>query len=548
MHLAPEFAISADKARAFVETAWLSNIHRGTDAAGFFMAHGDKLIHWKEKGSAKSKNMAKIDGIPDLISVIGAHTRASSSGTGFDAANNENNHPVFVKDTLAIHNGFIENHVSLKDATFPRVDSAAIPLVFSDIELTKEAIRDTIRKLRGSFVFHLVWKNHPDVSLVVGGPVSPLSFYYDENVGFIYSSESKGLVETMASLGISGKMYEVFGKVWFLIRKGKIVLSGGMPAKTVFQKLAGKEVLTEVEYDPFPTRLELIYSKENGSIADTIFQKQAWKNLLLGQATLPVNGTKIPKQGDFNASPFASVLVSDMTYVGDMDGKLVYLMDMPGCQILTQSYGKVIDIIYPDMNVKWVEVAPEAEAKDLVELIRKECSVVTKKALTPVVTPTIGGAGTSTRTGNGQRTKLTTVTLPYKIRFKSEGTKCKNHAKGWQHHPQLTKCDLFAAGVLEALDLCLDVEDVILQQSNRVDAFSRIKDPACAHEWSLEAVFEIEYHKIMYSVPRQDECLKCQSIREIDKIHILEDLWKDHNDLYLLVEDIWENESGLMLG
>ena len=166
-----------------LKEAWFHNIHRGYEAAGFFVVDEDKEIyHYKSPGHAEELFEIDIEGQDRLpiSTILGAHTRQPTPHRG-DPKDNDNNHPVIYRGCYTIHNGHINNDLELrkkyrqKKEIFPQVDSIAISLRLSDIDPREEGeLIPALEELEGNFAFHTIWEKYPDLSLLVRGNTSPL--------------------------------------------------------------------------------------------------------------------------------------------------------------------------------------------------------------------------------------------------------------------------------------------------------------------------------------------------------------------------------------
>ncbi len=155
---------------------------RGTDATGVatLFKDGNYMI---QKAGIKSSEFLKTYGgtkndyegylkiwreNTSSAKMFMSHCRKSSVGNSF---NNQNNHPIRVQDTIAIHNGTLTNHHKIianlggkKDA---EVDSEAIVRLlnkFSNngrLPFTLDSIEDVVNRLQGSYAVLAFNGNNP---------------------------------------------------------------------------------------------------------------------------------------------------------------------------------------------------------------------------------------------------------------------------------------------------------------------------------------------------------------------------------------------------
>ncbi|HOX78063.1 MAG TPA: glutamine--fructose-6-phosphate transaminase (isomerizing) [Bacteroidales bacterium] len=155
--------------------------YRGYDSAGIAILN-DELSVLKTKGKVAdletlTKNMA-------LEGTIGiAHTRWATHGE----PNDINAHPHYSqsKNLAIIHNGIIENYLTLKKELINRgykftsnTDTEALIHLIEDIQLNEkvdlvEAVRIALNQVVGAYAIVIISKNHPDM-LIAARKSSPL--------------------------------------------------------------------------------------------------------------------------------------------------------------------------------------------------------------------------------------------------------------------------------------------------------------------------------------------------------------------------------------
>lgn len=207
-NLKPEFAetLTVEQQFNMLEISWMYNLHRGTDAAGFFCvpATEDTTYYWKQGESAQALLPGLEKDIMPVSRVVGAHTRASTLGP---ASINENNHPVIEDGVFVTHNGHVSNHQAIRGTNpkHPLVDSHAIAYLLNGVEnpFDIEQLLEAVKKLRGGWAIHAVWVNHPGYSVLGRGQNSPLIVRYHEDYGVVYSSEPDAGLRLIQEMGLN---------------------------------------------------------------------------------------------------------------------------------------------------------------------------------------------------------------------------------------------------------------------------------------------------------------------------------------------------------
>ena len=198
--------------KELIRKAWLHNLHRGYDAAGYMGVAPEKNIThtYKNQGTAVDLLIDQVDkeDFPiNTMQVFGSHTRQYTVG---HPNNNKNNHPVECNGVFSVHNGHISNHDSLRNSLSvqerskaPLVDSWIIPYTLSRYTTTPLDLASVVaglRKLNGSFVTHSIWKDFPGISLLARGNGRPLVIAYNDGEAFFYGSEPESVWAMMDKL------------------------------------------------------------------------------------------------------------------------------------------------------------------------------------------------------------------------------------------------------------------------------------------------------------------------------------------------------------
>lgn len=223
--------LDTDKLADIISSGIRENIHRGTDASGFFICHsGKKPIAYSKRPGHPNKMLKKLDKalqhlhIDNPIYSIVTHTRAASKATPQD---NSNNHPVVCGTWVAVHNGFIANKEALVGVlNVPAVDSFAIPHVLQDVDnLLDPKQLEAFTHLDGRYVFVAASAENPHLTLLVAGDAYPLNIWHSADVGTIYASEPSGVKKIGETLGVDIDPSRIT-----LLKEGRfIVLDHGIP-------------------------------------------------------------------------------------------------------------------------------------------------------------------------------------------------------------------------------------------------------------------------------------------------------------------------------
>jgi glutamine---fructose-6-phosphate transaminase (isomerizing) len=175
--------------------------YRGYDSAGIAILN-DTLKVFKTKGK-----VAELDALTKTMELSGtigiAHTRWATHGE----PNDINAHPHYSqsKDLAIIHNGIIENYLTLKKELINRgyvftsnTDTEALIHLIEDIQLHEnvelvEAVRIALNQVVGAYAIVVISKNHPDM-LIAARKSSPLVVGIGADEFFI-ASDATPIVE-----------------------------------------------------------------------------------------------------------------------------------------------------------------------------------------------------------------------------------------------------------------------------------------------------------------------------------------------------------------
>jgi len=169
--------------------------YRGYDSAGIAVINGSEIASSKEVG--RLVNLEKALEIDPLKGVCGiGHTRWATHG----APTQSNSHPHFSSDGAisVVHNGIIENYSELRDELAAKghtflsdTDTEVIPHLIEQslkegAESPSEALRQTLKKLRGAYALGVLFRDEPD-TVYCARLGSPLIIGLGENENFIAS-------------------------------------------------------------------------------------------------------------------------------------------------------------------------------------------------------------------------------------------------------------------------------------------------------------------------------------------------------------------------
>jgi glucosamine--fructose-6-phosphate aminotransferase (isomerizing) len=171
--------------------------YRGYDSAGVAAIYSGN-------GSAPSLEVQKKEGRIDMLAkALDSHPLKGTSSIGHTRwathgkPSEKNAHPHRYKDIVIVHNGIIENHISLKEELAAEghkftseTDSEVIAhLLQSSLEETSNfevACRNAVKKLRGAYAFAALWLKDPN-KLFVAKQQCPMVLGVGKDEQFIAS-------------------------------------------------------------------------------------------------------------------------------------------------------------------------------------------------------------------------------------------------------------------------------------------------------------------------------------------------------------------------
>lgn len=167
--------------------------YRGYDSAGIAVLNGHVFDRLRRKG--RVRNIASAEQMCGNCGI--GHTRWATHG----GVTEENAHPHICGKFAVVHNGIIENFLSLKAEltdmghTFSsETDSEVIAHLLSEYYRDgdlKETLRQTVGRLKGAFALAILCSDYPD-RVVCVRQKSPLVIGTD-GTGFFVSSDRSGL-------------------------------------------------------------------------------------------------------------------------------------------------------------------------------------------------------------------------------------------------------------------------------------------------------------------------------------------------------------------
>lgn len=179
--------------------------YRGYDSAGIATLNGETGKVKLRKCAGRVKDLRKLCKKDKKVSTCGiGHTRWATHGGVSDT----NAHPHRNGDVLLVHNGIIENYEELKDHFMlhkelkSQTDTEVVAAVLNRFYNGNphEAIRETVKYLRGTFALVIMFRDQPDVIYAIRN-VSPIVAACNEN-GTMLASD-------VVALGASAEKYIV---------------------------------------------------------------------------------------------------------------------------------------------------------------------------------------------------------------------------------------------------------------------------------------------------------------------------------------------------
>ena len=224
--------------------------YRGYDSAGIFVA--DQNDDFLVKSQGRIKELADKIG-KDVHGTIGiGHTRWATHGE--PSEENAHPHTSQSKRFVLVHNGVIENYDELKekyltdDIFYGETDTEiAVHLVeyFSEQGLsTKEAFRNALKEIHGSYAFGLIDKKDRE-TIYVGKNKSPLLIGLGDGFNVVCS-------DAMAMLEQTNQFVEINDGEMVIVTKNRIEIEGESGNEIQRAPYEAKIDLSDMEKGTYP--------------------------------------------------------------------------------------------------------------------------------------------------------------------------------------------------------------------------------------------------------------------------------------------------------
>lgn len=173
--------------------------YRGYDSAGIATLNGETGKVKLRKCAGRVSDLRKVCKNDKKISTCGiGHTRWATHGGVSDV----NAHPHRCGDVMLVHNGIVENYEELKDHFMlhkelkSQTDTEVVAAVLDRFYQgdPHDAIRKTVKYLKGTFALVILFKDQPDVIYAIRN-VSPIVAAYNDN-GTMLASDVVALAGT----------------------------------------------------------------------------------------------------------------------------------------------------------------------------------------------------------------------------------------------------------------------------------------------------------------------------------------------------------------
>ena len=226
--------------------------YRGYDSAGIAVFDGEKINVEKTVGRLAALK-DKIEGkVPQGLIGIG-HTRWATHGRPSDR--NSHPHTDCSGDFVVVHNGIIENYMSLKEMLIKKghefkseTDTEVIAHLLEELYKGdfEAAVREVLRKIEGSYSLVFMSKNDPDC-LICTKKDNPLVIGLGDGENFIASDIPAIIARTRRTYIINDGEVAIVKKdsVWITNREGQPV------TKKVFEVNWNAEAAEKGGYEHF---------------------------------------------------------------------------------------------------------------------------------------------------------------------------------------------------------------------------------------------------------------------------------------------------------
>lgn len=165
--------------------------YRGYDSSGIAVVEGSELKIERAVGKLAALEKRLVEPLSGRAGV--GHTRWATHGSPTE----ENAHPHEADGVVVVHNGIIENYLSLKEelkaqgCNFRSETDTEVICHLVSLELKKglglsEAVRRALLRVKGSYALAILWKGSPD-ELIAARNESPLVVGLGDGENFIAS-------------------------------------------------------------------------------------------------------------------------------------------------------------------------------------------------------------------------------------------------------------------------------------------------------------------------------------------------------------------------
>ncbi len=244
--------VGAKQAAPFLIEGLTRLEYRGYDSAGIAVFDGEKINVEKTVGRLASLK-EKIEGcVPQGLLGIG-HTRWATHGRPSDR--NSHPHTDCSGDFVVVHNGIIENYLSLKEALIKKghefkseTDTEVLAHLLEELYKGdfEAAVREVLKRIEGSYALVFMSKNDPD-RLICTKKDNPLVIGLGDGENFIASDIPAIIARTRRTYIINDGEMAVVKKdsVWITNREGQPV------TKKVFEVNWNAEAAEKGGYEHF---------------------------------------------------------------------------------------------------------------------------------------------------------------------------------------------------------------------------------------------------------------------------------------------------------
>ncbi len=244
--------VGSNQAEPFLIEGLTKLEYRGYDSAGIAVFDGEKIRIEKSVGRlAALTDKVKGDEPQGCIGI--GHTRWATHGRPSDS--NSHPHADCSGDFVVVHNGIIENYLSLKEDLIKKghvfkseTDTEVLPHLLEEVYNGdfEASVREVLRRIEGSYSLVFMCRHHPD-TLICTKQDNPLVIGLGEGENFIASDIPAIISRTRRTYIINDGEVAVVKKdsVWITNRQGEPV------TKKVFEVNWNAEAAEKGGYEHF---------------------------------------------------------------------------------------------------------------------------------------------------------------------------------------------------------------------------------------------------------------------------------------------------------